>query len=205
MTPRSATAEWKTLITAPLLSSQRAKTDSAKSTKSPHQVQPFGGQTRGYLVNDGPALRLQIVNQRFPVVPVHKRARPCNRSDTFPNLVPYSRGASAPASSRRGRRFAGVFPSLISISSRASRVVPRASRLAAISAFDAMPPPRWSAAICITGMASRRPQLGRYCWLCRVGAVSTAVGKSHRGIRRANGIPTFRSANEVKPLKKLVE
>jgi len=38
-----------------------------------------------------------------------------------------------------------------------------------------------------------------------VGAVSTAVGKSHRGIWRANGIPTFRFANEVKPLKKLAK
>ena len=34
-----------------------------------------------------------------------------------------------------------------------------------------------------------------------VGAVSTAVGKSYRGVRQANGIPTFRFANEVKLLK----
>jgi hypothetical protein len=72
---------------------------------------------------------LQIVHQRLAILPVDERARPRDRCEPLADFL-----------RKRSRRFAVAFPSLISISSAASRAAPRDSRLPAFRVFfEAMP------------------------------------------------------------------
>ena len=104
-----------------------------QSQETPHQVQPLGGIGFRHLIDDGSALRFQIVDQRPPVLPVDEGARPRDRRQPFADLLATSPGLSAPASSSRRRRLAAALPALISISNSARRAAPNASRFFAFS------------------------------------------------------------------------
>ena len=159
--------------------------------ESPHQVQCFGRRVPRHLIHNCPALRFQIVDQRFPILPVHKGALPRDRRQALPDLFGTSTGLSAPAIARRSRRFAAAFPSLTSISSSASRAAPSASRLPAFSVFVVMLSPGPEHHHSGSGANDRTQKAGGL-------GPDQRIGGSRSRKQQVNGIPTFRFGNEAK-------
>ena len=80
--------------------------------ESPHQVQCFGRRVARHLIDNCPALRFQIVDQRFPVLPVNERARPRGRGQAFPDLFGNLGGALRPSQCQTQQPFGRVWQGL---------------------------------------------------------------------------------------------
>ena len=130
-TPRSS---------SPLESSHRSNTGPASSVNRHIRSSASLGSSGRHLLDDGAALRLQVVHERLARLPIDE-APPAGdrcRAASAPRGPPLP-GSAAPASSSRRRRLIAASPVLISISSSASRSAPSAFRFFALSVvFAAM-------------------------------------------------------------------